>query len=191
MKKTLIATVFSLILGGYTFANPVDGEKKEVKTSSSTLTWKGYKVTGSHTGTIGIKSGHLEFDGDKLTGGEFVVDMPSLISTDLNGGGKTKLEGHLKSDDFFGVEKFPTSKLVFTKVKATGKNAYKVTGDMTIKGITKKVTFEVSIFGSKATADLTIDRSEFDVRYGSGSFFDNLGDKTIYDEFKIVADLEF
>ena len=191
MKKTLIATVFSLVMGGYTFANPVDGVKKEVKTESSTLTWKGYKVTGSHTGTIGIQSGHLEFDGDKLVGGEFVVDMPTLISTDLSGGGKTKLEGHLKSDDFFGVEKFPTSKLVFTKVKATGKNAYKVTGDMTIKGITKKVTFEVSIFGSKATADLTIDRSEFDVRYGSGSFFDNLGDKTIYDEFKIVADLEF
>ena len=81
--------------------------------------------------------------------------------------------------------------MVFTKVEASGKNAYEVTGDLTIKGITKSVSFEVAIFGSKATADLTIDRSEFDVRYGSGSFFDNLGDKTIYDEFKIVADLEF
>ena len=191
MKKTLIAAVFSLLIGGYSFANTIDGDKKEVKTSSSTLTWKGYKVTGSHTGTIGIQSGHLEFDGEKLVGGEFVVNMTSLIATDLTGGGKTKLEGHLKSDDFFGVEKFPTAKLVFTSVKSAGKNAYEVTGDLTIKGITKSVTFEVAVFGSKATADLTIDRSQFDVRYGSGSFFDNLGDKTIYDDFKIVADLEF
>ena len=76
---------FLLFLGGYTFANSVDGEKKEVKTESSKLTWKGYKVTGSHTGTIAIQSGHLEFDGDKLIGGEFVVDMPTLISTDLSG----------------------------------------------------------------------------------------------------------
>lgn len=191
MKRTLIATVFAVLISAYGFANPVDGEKKEVNASSSTLTWKGYKVTGSHTGTIGIQSGHLEFDGDKLIGGEFVVNMTSLVSTDLSGGGKAKLEGHLKSDDFFGVEKFPTAKLVFKKVKADGKNAYEVTGDLTIKGITKSVTFEVAVFGSKATADLTIDRSKFDVRYGSGSFFDNLGDKTIYDDFKIVADLEF
>lgn len=191
MKRTLIATVFAVLISGYGFANPVDGKKKEVNTSSSTLTWKGYKVTGSHTGTIGIQSGHLEFDGEKLIGGEFVINMSSLVSTDLSGGGKAKLEGHLKSDDFFGVEKFPTAKLVFTKVQADGKNAYEVTGDLTIKGITKSVTFEVAVFGSKATADLTIDRSKFDVRYGSGSFFDNLGDKTIYDDFKIVADLEF
>ena len=191
MKRTLIATVFAVLISGYGFANPVDGKKKEVNTSSSTLTWKGYKVTGSHTGTIGIQSRHIEFDGEKLIGGEFVINMSSLVSTDLSGGGKAKLEGHLKSDDFFGVEKFPTAKLVFTKVQADGKNAYEVTGDLTIKGITKSVTFEVAVFGSKATADLTIDRSKFDVRYGSGSFFDNLGDKTIYDDFKIVADLEF
>ncbi len=191
MKKTILSLALTVVFGFTAIANPVDGEKKEVKTDASKVTWKGYKVTGSHTGTINLKSGSLMFDEGKLSGGEFTVDMATLISTDLEGGAKGKLEGHLKSDDFFGVEKNPTSKLVFTNVEASGKNSYKVSGDLTIKGITKPVTFDVSIYGSKATATLTIDRSEFDVRYGSGSFFDNLGDKTIYDDFEIVADLEF
>ena len=131
------------------------------------------------------------FDGDKLTGGEFVVDMPTLVSTDLEGESKGKLEGHLKSDDFFGVDSHGTSKLVFTNVSPSGKNSYEVTGDLTIKGITKPVTFDVSIYGSKATATLKVDRTNYDVKYGSGSFFENLGDKTIYDEFDLVVDLEF
>ena len=117
--------------------------------------------------------------------------MTSINTTDLEGDYKNKLDGHLKSADFFGVETHTTSKLVFTKVEASGKNSYKVTGDLTIKGITKPVTFDVSIYGSKATATLKVDRAEYDVRYGSGSFFDNLGDKTIYDEFDLVVDLEF
>lgn len=188
MKKTVLSLVMTAVFG-LALANPVDGEKKEVKTDASKVTWKGYKVTGSHMGTIDLQSGALMFEDGKLTGGEFTVDMSTLISTDLQGGMKEKLEGHLKSDDFFGVESNPTSKLVFTNVEASGKNRYKVTGDLTIKGTTKAVTFDVSVYGSKATATLTIDRSEFDVRYGSGSFFDNLGDKTIYDDFEIVADL--
>lgn len=191
MKKTVSTFFLALASVAFAFANPVVGEDKAVNAEKSTLTWKGYKVTGSHTGTIGIQSGTLTFDGDVLTGGSFTVDMTSLISTDLSGGGKSKLEGHLKSDDFFGVEKFPTASLSFTNVEAQGKNSYKVTGDLTIKGITKSVSFDISVFGNKATATLNVDRSQFDVRYGSGSFFDNLGDKTIYDEFAIVADLEF
>ena len=131
------------------------------------------------------------FDEGKLTGGEFEVDMTSLISTDLEGEYKGKLEGHLKSDDFFGVENHPNSTLVFTKVKASGKNSYEVQGDLTIKGITKPVTFDVSVYGSKATATMKVDRTDFDIKYGSGSFFDDLGDKTIYDEFDLVVDLEF
>ena len=192
MKKNVLSLALAIIFGASaTASTPIDGEKKEVKTNESKVTWKAYKVTGSHTGTVDLKEGALMFDGDKLTGGEFVVNMASLISTDLEGEYKGKLEGHLKSDDFFGVETHPTSKLVFTKVKASGKNSYEVTGDLTIKGITKPVTFDVSIYGSKATATLKVDRAEYDVRYGSGSFFDNLGDKTIYDEFDLVVDLEF
>ncbi|MET7030776.1 YceI family protein [Sediminicola luteus] len=192
MKKSVFSLVLAVVVGSAAFAStPVEVVKKEVKTAESTVTWKGYKVTGSHYGTINLKEGALMFDGDKLTGGEFVVDMTTLISTDLAGESKGKLEGHLKSDDFFGVESNPTSKLVFTNVKATGKNSYEVTGDLTIKGKTNPVTFDVSVYGNKATATMKVDRSKYDVKYGSGSFFDNLGDKTIYDEFDLVVDLAF
>lgn len=192
MKKSVLSIVFALVFGfTATAGTPIHGDKKKVKASESTVTWKGYKVTGSHTGTIAIKEGSLTFEDDKLTGGEFVVDMTTLISTDLEGDYKGKLEGHLKSDDFFGVANHPTSRLVFSKVKANGKNSYEVTGNLTIKGTTKSLTFDVSVYGSKATASLKVDRALYNIRYGSGSFFDNLGDKTIYDEFDLVVDLEF
>lgn len=191
MKKNLLILALAIILGFTATATEPAVEKKEVNTEESTVTWKAYKVTGSHTGTVDLKEGSLIFDEGKLTGGEFVVDMSSLISTDLEGEYKGKLEGHLKSDDFFGVATHPTSSLVFTKVEASGKNSYEVTGDLTIKGITKPVIFDVSIYGSKATATMKIDRAQYDVRYGSGSFFDNLGNKTIYDEFDMVVDLIF
>ncbi len=192
MKKNQLIIVLSLAVGtSATANNPAADEKVPVKTSESTVTWKAYKVTGSHTGTVDLTEGALIFDEGTLTGGEFSVDMTTLISTDLEGEYKEKLEGHLKSDDFFGVTENPTSKLVFNQVKATGKNSYEVTGDLTIKGITKPVTFDVSIYGNKATATMKIDRAQYNVRYGSGSFFENLGDKTIYDEFDLVVDLEF
>ena len=169
----------------------IDGDKKDIKLSKSKVVWKGYKVTGSHEGNIAIKSGHLNFDNDKLSGGSFVIDMTTISSTDLTGGSKGKLEGHLKSDDFFGVKKFPTASLEFTKVKVLGKNSYSVTGDLTIKGKTEKVSFVVSVYGSKANVALKIDRTKFGVQYGSTSFFEGLKDKAIYDEFDLVVDLEF
>lgn len=192
MKKTIknLAIVALVAFTTQSFTK-VDVEKKEIKIEESNLVWKGYKVTGSHEGTIDIKSGHLSFDNDKLVGGEFVVDMQTLVSTDMEGEYKGKLEGHLKSDDFFGVEEHPTSTLVFTDVKQSGKNAYDVTADLTIKGKTNPVSFKISIYGSKATASLKVDRAKYDVRYGSTSFFDGLKDKAIYDEFDLVADLEF
>ncbi|MEM9650183.1 MAG: YceI family protein [Bacteroidota bacterium] len=162
-----------------------------IDTENSLVNWVGSKPGGEHTGTVQLASGELLVKEENLASGTFVLDMTSITDTDLEGEKKAKLEGHLKSDDFFGVATHPTSKLVFTKVKASGKNSYEVTGDLTIKNITKPVTFDVSIYGSKATATLKVDRAEYDVRYGSGSFFDNLGDKTIYDEFDLVVDLEF
>lgn len=191
MKKSLLSLVFVVVFGfSATATTPIDGEKKEVKVSESTVTWKGYKVTGAHNGSIALKSGHLEMNGKKLTGGEFVVDMTTITVNDLEAGkGKEKLEGHLKSADFFGVENNPTSKLVFTSVKPMNDNSYTVTGDLTIKGITKPVTLVVSMFENKATATVKIDRTKFDIKYGSGSFFDNLGDKAIYDDFDLVVDL--
>ena len=191
MKKSLLSLVFVAVFGfSATATTPIEGEKKEVKVSESKVTWKGYKVTGSHDGNINLKSGHLEMKGKELVGGEFVVDMTSIVVTDLEAGkGKEKLEGHLKSADFFGVESNPTSKLVFTSVKPMNDNSYTVTGDLTIKGITKPVTLVVSMFENKASATLKIDRTKYDIKYGSGSFFDNLGDKAIYDDFDLVVDL--
>lgn len=191
MRKTVTSIVLALVFGFTATANtPIDGEKKEVKVSESKVTWKGYKVTGSHDGTMELKSGYLEMNGKKLVGGAFVVDMTSITVTDLAAGeGKEKLEGHLKSDDFFGVENHAESKLVFTSVKPLNKNSYTVVGDLTVKGITKPVTLVLSMFEGKATATVKIDRTKYDVKYGSGSFFDNLGDKTIYDEFDLVVDL--
>ncbi|MFD0988965.1 YceI family protein [Mariniflexile jejuense] len=192
MKRAIKSLAIIALVAFTTFSfTSKAGEKKEIKLDKSKVVWKGYKVTGSHEGTIAIKSGSLTFDNGKLTGGEFVIDMTTINSTDLQGGGKEKLDGHLKSDDFFGVEKFPTAKLVFKKVTASGKNAYNVTGDLTIKGKTNPITFTISIYGNKATASLKVDRTKYDVRYGSTSFFDDLKDKAIYDEFDLVSDLEF
>ena len=191
MKNSIknIATLVIVAFMTFSFTT-AEGDKKEIKLENSKVVWKGYKVTGSHVGIITIKSGHLNFDKDILTGGSFKIDMSTITVTDLEGEYKGKLEGHLKSDDFFGVEKFPTATLHFTKVKSVGKNSYEVTGNITIKGKTETVSFNVSVYGNKANVSLKIDRTKFDVRYGSTSFFDGLKDKAIY-EFDLVADLEF
>lgn len=192
MKNRVQTIVAALIIATITFAfNTIEDGKKEVKVETSSVTWKGYKVTGSHMGSIALKAGSLEFKDGKLVGGEFTIDMTTVENTDMEGEYKAKLEGHLKSDDFFGVATYPTAKLVFNKVKSTGKNSYKVTGDLTIKNKTNPVTFDMSVYGNKATANLKIDRTKFDVRYGSTSFFDDLQDKAIYDEFDLITDLEF
>lgn len=186
-KTTKIAGMIVLALGLMSFTN-----LKEIKVDAekSNVTWKGYKVTGEHEGTISIKSGTILMDGDKLTGGTFVIDMTTINTTDLSGDSKGKLDGHLKSGDFFGVEKNPTATLVITKAEGSG-NTYTVTGDLTIKGITNPVTFPMSINGNTAKADVKIDRTKYDIKYGSASFFDNLKDKAIYDEFDLNVNLTF
>ncbi|MFD2552269.1 YceI family protein [Bizionia sediminis] len=186
MKK-LFLTVMAFV----TVGAAVVAQNKAVKASESKVVWKGYKVAGSHEGTINMVAGNLEFKNDVLKGGAFEIDMASIETTDLSGEYKDKLDGHLKSDDFFGVTKYPKANLVMTKVKPKGKNAYDVTGNLTIKGQTHPIQFVMSVYGSKATANLKVDRSKYDVRYGSSSFFDNLQDKVIYDEFDIIADLQF
>jgi polyisoprenoid-binding protein YceI len=166
----------------------------KVNTSQSELTWNGKKVTGEHTGKITLKEGTITLDGAKLVGGKFVADLNSITCTDLtdkeyNG----KLIGHLKSDDFFGVEKHPTATFVVTKATAKSAGVYDVTGDLTIKGITKPVTFPVTVkttaAGAEATGKLVVDRSKYDIKYNSKSFFDNLGDKMINDDFSIDVKL--
>lgn len=160
-----------------------------IDNSASTVTWKAYKVTGAHEGNITLKSGELTFSDDELTGGEFVIDMNTIAVTDIQGEYAEKLKGHLLSDDFFGTASHPEAKLVLTKVKKKMAGQYTLTGDLTIKGKTHPTTFDATVYQVDgkyiATGNLKVDRSKYDVRYGSGSFFENLGDKTIYDEFDL------
>jgi polyisoprenoid-binding protein YceI len=188
MKKTLKnVLVLALATATSAFDNP-PAEKMEV--TQGTITWVGKKVTGKHTGTITLKEGHFQMDGDKIVGGHFVIDMKSITVTDLTGEYKGKLEGHLNSDDFFGTSNFPTATLDVKSAKKNG-NTYNVDGNITIKGVTEPISFDVIMNGSDATTKLTIDRTKFGIRYGSGSFFDNLGDSTIYDNFDLDINLKF
>ncbi|MDB2368829.1 YceI family protein [Flavobacteriales bacterium] len=181
----LIAIGCSLVLQSFSI------EKEDTKIKSSTVTWVGSKVTGSHEGTVDLKSGSLEFDNKALTGGEFVIDMSSIICTDLSGKGKASIERHLKSDDFFSVEEFPTANLKIVNVKKKGLDNYLVSANITIKDVTQVIEFETTVKGETAQAKLIIDRTEFGIIYKSGNFFEELADKAIYDEFEMTIKLKF
>ena len=189
MKKLLLLQLLAIIAIAAKVADTYN-----VDTASSSIVWTGYKVTGKHTGTVKVKNGTLSWDSGKLTGGSFEIDMNTITDTDMEGEYAGKLVGHLKSEDFFGVAKFPTSKFVITKaIPQDTKGNYKIIGNMTIKETTKEVKFFASVTENAGTINasgkITIDRSEYNVRYGSGSFFDGLGDKTIYDEFDLQVSL--
>ena len=162
-----------------------------VNTSKSTVKWKGEKVTGFHEGIISIKTANLTFDNDVLTGGEVIIDMSTINCTDLSGPYKNKLEEHLNSDDFFNVLDYPVSKLKITKCSKVNENKYNVVADLTIKEITKSVEFETELINNVATANLNIDRTKFDIKYSSESFFKNLGDKMIYDNFSLTVNINY
>jgi polyisoprenoid-binding protein YceI len=167
-------------------------QNKKINVEKSKITWIGKKVTGQHDGTINFNSGTLVFDGKKLKGGSFEVNMTSITVADLQAGkGKEKLEGHLKADDFFGVDKFATSTLEFKTIAAKGGDIYTVTADLTIKGKTLPVTFDLAIGDGTARAAFKVDRTKYGIQYGSGSFFDNLGDKAINDEFELTVSLVY
>lgn len=195
MKNQILTS--ALVIAAIAFSAFTENERKStlgVNTAESKITWLGKKVTGEHTGTIEIAYGDLEFSEDKLSGGSFEIDMKSIKNTDIeNEEYNQKLVGHLKSDDFFGVEKYPKATFVIKEVSQKSATKYHVSGDITIKATTKSIDFpvEISMDGAKAvaSASITIDRSEFDVRYGSGSFFDGLGDKMIYDDFTLDVTL--
>jgi polyisoprenoid-binding protein YceI len=187
--KNLKSIALAFVVALSTLA--VTAQTKKVDVSKSTINWVGKKVTGEHSGTVAIKSGALVFKKDALTGGTFTVDMTSLTATDLTGEYLGKLNGHLKSEDFFGTEKFPTSTLVFKTIAAKGNNVYTVTSDLTIKGITKPVTFDITVKGNTATTTFNVDRTKYDIKYNSKSFFESIGDKAIYDEFQLTVNLNF
>lgn len=185
MKRIFSVIVLAVILVGETFA-----QIKTVNAAESTIEWTGAKVTGKHTGTINITEGTLSLIDGTLTGGALTIDMTSIAVTDLQGKMAGKLTGHLQSDDFFGVATFPTAHLVITNVVNDG-DKYAITGDLTIKGKTAPVTFDAMLADGKATATIVVDRTIYDVKYGSGKFFDNLGDKMISDNFDLAVSLVF
>ena len=170
----------------------LNAQNKKVDAAKSSITWVGKKVTGQHSGTINLKDGVLVFTKNKLKGGTINVDMSSIKVTDLKTGeGKEDLEGHLKADDFFGTTKFTTAKIEFKLISDNGKGNYSIAADMTIKDITSPVKFDFDVKNNSATAKLKVDRTKFGIKYGSGSFFENLGDKTISDEFELNVNLKF
>jgi polyisoprenoid-binding protein YceI len=161
-----------------------------VDIKSSTLEWEAKKVTGQHVGTIALGESTLIIEKKKITGANLIVDMNTLVNTDLTDRGyNQKLIGHLKSDDFFGVAKFPQSTLEVKKVEAKSDKLYHFTADLTIKGITAPVEFnaEVNEVSGQFTATgvMTVNRTKYGIKYGSGSFFEGLGDKMIYDDFTL------
>jgi polyisoprenoid-binding protein YceI len=187
--KTLKSIAIALAL---TITLSVTAQQKKVNTTTSTVTWVGKKVTGQHSGTINVKDGTLVFAKKKLKGGLITIDMATINTTDLKPGqGKENLDGHLKADDFFGTEKYPTAKIDFKLIADNGKGSYTVTADLTIKDITNPIKFDMVVKGKTATTNLKIDRTKYGIKYGSGSFFENLGDKTISDEFDLAVALKF
>ncbi len=178
-----------MVLVAFTPINGADGFYR-VDTEKSTVEWEGSKITGkSHTGTVKLIEGGLQIAEGKVAGGKFTIDMTSISVTDLEGGMKGKLEGHLKNDDFFATDKFKTANLAIVSVD--GDN---VKANLTIKGQTHEVEFPTKVVINadgtlKATATIEVDRSKYDVRYGSDSFFDNLGDKAINDIIKFNVTL--
>lgn len=187
--KTLQTIAIALLI---TVAATVTAQQKKVNAATSTISWVGKKVTGQHTGILKIKEGTLVFKKKKLKGGLVTVDMTSIAVTDLKAGeGKEDLEGHLKTEDFFGVAKYPTAKIDFKLIADNGDGSYGVTANLTIKDVTAPVTFKLVVKEGTATTNLKIDRTKYGIKYGSGSFFENLGDKTIADEFELAVALKF
>lgn len=183
-----------LLTALFSFQSTFAAETVKINAEKSKLEWAGRKVTGEHHGIINLKSGALTFDGDKLSGGSFEIDMTTIVNHDLEDEAwNTKLVNHLKSDDFFSVEKYPVADFKITSLKTNEDGSYHVRGDLTIKEITKPIEFPATVELKdkmvKATANITVDRAKFNVRFGSGSFFENLGDKLIYDDFNMNVTL--
>ncbi len=212
LKISASVLAFALLFGtAPSFAAPKNPVKKatskvvavtnlEVDPAASTLNWTAKKVGGQHNGTVKLAKGTLQVNGKKLVGGNFVMDMTTITDVDITKPeSNEKLTGHLKSEDFFSVEKNPNSTFKMTKAAPiagakAGQPNYTITGDLTIKGITNPVTFPatVKVDGSnaEATAKIEIDRIKYDIKYRSGllgTAADKIIDDTFVMDIKLVA----
>lgn len=176
-----VVEVIPLVDGTYT-----------LDTESSKIMWSGSKRVGAtHTGLIDAQEGAAVVESGEVTGGTVEVDMRTITDSDLvDAESNRKLVGHLKSDDWFDVATYPTATFALSEV-----NEDAFTGTMTVKGIENEVKFPATVMmtesGVQVTGIVTLDRTLWDIRYGSGKFFDNLGDELIEDEFTLTLDLLF
>ena len=192
MKSIMLGTMVAL------FSISTLATDYNVDLENSRIGWLGSKkIGGQHTGEIKLKTATVKFAGGHFSGGEFTVDMASISNNDLTDATyNAKLVGHLKSVDFFEVEKFPTSSFKITHAgMGKGGDNYDVTGELTIKSLTHKVSFHAQKIETDAkitfTAPVVFDRTKWDVKYNSGKFFDikALGDNVINDEIKLEITL--
>jgi polyisoprenoid-binding protein YceI len=196
MKKTLGLILGIVVTASTAFAtNAEKTSSYEIDTKESKVFWTAGKITGTeHTGHISIASGTVEVKGKSISSAILNIDLNSVVCTDIeNKDYNKKLVGHLKSDDFFSAEKHPMANFEITSVKKANGSEYTVVGKLSIKGITNEISFpaKINTSGGKVTAYGTakIDRTKWNIKYGSASFFKGLGDKTINDEFEIKFEL--
>lgn len=191
MKQILLFILMSVGITSLVYSQAENEEVAlDINTQESTIEWIGEKITGKHNGTVSLKSGQLMFNDGLLIGGSITMDMTSITVDDLQGEWGNKLLGHLKSDDFFSVSNYNTAHMEITNVDYTDDIAH-ITAELEIKGITQPITFQSTFEDNSAQATIVIDRTKYDIKYGSGKFFDNLGDKTISDEFKLIINLVY
>lgn len=188
----LITTLILSLATAFTLTeNPAPAT---VNKAESQVRWEASKVTGTHWGYVPIKNANLDVTAGKITGGSFDMDMVNLTVEDLKEEpSKGNLTKHLKSDDFFSVEKFNTATFKITEAKTSNGTDYTISGTLTIKGISQPISFpaKVTMAGGKmtATGQITFDRTKYDIKFRSGNFFENLGDRMIYDEVKLDVKL--
>ena len=176
---------------GNTSSTYLEKGSYDIINTESELKWIGKELsTDTHTGTLALKKGKIDVNANGVINGEVEIDMTTIIVTDMQGKWGKKLEGHLKSPDFFGVEKYPNAFITFQSDENTIKNnQINLTGELTIKDITHPISFTAELLQKKPTlkakASMSFDRSKYDVRFRSGKFFENLGDKLILDDIEV------
>lgn len=194
--KRILTSVFALaLLATTSFAHGDEG-RLTVNEKTSVFNWTGSKITGdSHSGTLGVKSGSITVEDGTIKSANVAIDMLSLaVTDDMSDEYKGKLVGHLKSPDFFNTAEHSTAYFVLSSFEQNKDGSYQVTGKMTIKGITNDISFPARVALSEKSvtidANVTFDRAKYDIRYGSGSFFEGLGDNLIKDEVSVKLHIE-
>ncbi len=196
-RNIFILATAVLLSAGLAFA---EVRSFKVDPAVSSITWTGRKVLGSHNGVVALKNGTAEIESGKLVGGSFEIDMSSISVADIKDPKEnSKLTNHLKSEDFFAANNFPVAKFTITKAEAINNAAagapnFMVTGNLSLLGMAKEIQFPANITISEneaiASGVAKVDRTLWNIRYGSGKFFDDLGDKVIYDHFEVAMNLK-